>query len=188
MSLIGIYNAALVPLGVDRVMDPNEETEQARKCNEIWPYIRDDELSGHPWNFATVQTQCALTTESSLYRYQYVYQIPSDSLRIIEIYTNDDAYQVIGDKIHTNVSTLYIEYIKQVTDTNQYSSSFKMLCAARLKYELSFSLIGSRTMTGELYTVLLKERKRAKSIDATEGTPKNNNGSRITDCRRGAVR
>lgn len=188
MSLIGIYNLALVPLGVDRVMDPDEETEPARKCNEIFPYIRDDELSGHPWNFATEQVQCALTTETSLYRYTYVYQIPTDSLRVIEIYTNEDAYQVIGDKIHTDVSTLQIEYIKLVTDTNQYSSSFKALLAARLKYELAFSLTGSRTLTADLYTVLLKERKRAKSIVATEGTPKNIFGSRITDCRRGGVR
>jgi hypothetical protein len=112
MSLVGIYNMALVPLGVDRIMDPSEETQQARKCNEIYPYLRDDELSGHPWNFATVQVQCALTTETPLFDYVYAYQLPSDCLRIIKIYEDEDAYQIIGDKIYTDVSSLYIEYIK----------------------------------------------------------------------------
>lgn len=188
MSLIGIYNLALVPLGVDRVLDPDEETEHARKCNEIYPYIRDEELSAHPWNFATMQAQCALTTETVLFDYTYAYQKPSDCLRIIKIYEDDDAYQVVGDLIYTDVSTLYIEYIKQITDTNVFSSAFKTVLAARLKYELCFALTGSRTMTLELFEVLQRTRKMAKAIDAQEGTPRNINSARITECRSGSVR
>ena len=188
MSQIGIYNLALVPLGVDRVLDPNEETEHARKCNELYPYMRDDELSGHPWNFATERVACALTTDTVLYGYTYAYQKPSDSLRIIEIETHEDAYKVVGDKIYTDVTTLYVEHIKQVTDTELFSPAFKSLLGARLKYELCFSLTGSRTMTTELYESLRQERKRAKSIDAQEGTPTNIFGNRITDCRKGTVR
>jgi hypothetical protein len=188
MSLIGIYNTALVPLGVDRILDPDEETEQARKCNEVFPYIRDDELSGHPWNFATTKVQCALTTETVLYGYTYAYQKPSDCLRVIEIYTDEDAYQVVGNYIYTDVSPLQIEYIRQVTDTNEYSSAFKTLLSARLKYELCYALTGSRTMVESLYEVLKQERKRAKSIDAQEGTPKNIFSNRVIDARSGVVR
>ena len=188
MSLVGIYNMALVPLGVDRVVDPNEETEQARRCNEIYPYIRDDELSGHPWNFATERIACALTTDTALYGYSNVFQKPSDSLRVLQIYTDEDAYKVVGDKIYSSVTTLYIEHIKQITDTNLFSSAFKSVIAARLKFELAFSFTGSRTITADLYEILKQVRKRAKAIDAQEGTPTNINSSRITDCRRGAVR
>ena len=188
MSLIGIYNLALVPLGVDRVLTPTEETAHARKCNEIFPYIRDDELSGHTWNFALARESCALSTETVLYEFSYAYQKPSDCLRIIDIEDDDDAYKIIGDKIYTYASPLYIEYIKQITDTEQYSAAFKSLLAARLKYELCFSLTGSRTMTLELYEALVQERKRAKAIDAQEGTPKNIFSDRIINARSGDVR
>lgn len=188
MSVVAIYNMALVPLGADRVLDPAEETEQARKCNEIYPYIRDDELSSHPWNFATAEVQLALTTTTPLYDYTYAYQKPSDCLRLLEIYEDDDAYRVIGDLVYTDVSSLYCRYIKLITDVNEYSSTFKSLLAARLKYELCFALTGSRTMTLELYEILTRIRKQAKAIDAQEGTPINIFGSRITDCRKGSVR
>ena len=191
MSLIGIYNLALVPLGVDRVLDPSEETEQARKCNEIYPYIRDDELSGHPWNFAVKRIQCALTTDTVIDvidDYTYAYAVPSDNLRILAIETEEDAFKIIGNRIYTDVSTLYVEYISQVTDTNKFSSAFKCLVAARLKYELCFSLTGARNMTLELYEALRIERKRAKAIDAQEGTPTSIFSDRIVDARRGTPR
>ena len=191
MSLVGIYNMALVPLGVDRVLDPDEETEQARKCNEIYPYLRDDELSGHPWNFATSRIQCAQTTDTVidvLDDYTYAYAVPSDSLRILANEAADDAFKVVGDRIYSAQSTLSIEYIKQITDTNLFSSAFKSLIAARLKYELAFSLTGSRTMTLQLYEALRLERKRAKAIDAQEGTAISIFSDRIVDARKGVVR
>lgn len=188
MSKVGIWNLALIPLGVDRVADPLEDTEQARKCNEIWDYIRDDEVSCHPWNFALTRVACAVTTDTVLYGYTYSYQIPSDCLRIIDIETDEDAFKREGDKILTDVSTLYIRYIKQVTDTNEFSPSFKTLMAARLKFELSTSLTGSKTMTEALYAVLQKERRRAKAADAQEGTPDQLFSDRIVKCRDGSIR
>jgi len=187
MSLVGIYNMALVPLGVDRVMDPAEETEPARKCNELYPYIRDDELSQHPWNFALERIACARTTSTPLYGYSYEYQLPSDSLRIIDIETSADSFKREGDKILTDVTTLYVRYIKQITDTNEFSPSFKSVLAARLKFELCFSLTNSRTMTEELYAALTKIRRIAKGVDAQEGTPENITSSRITNCRTGSI-
>jgi len=191
MSKVGIFNMALVPLGVDRILDPDETSAQAIRCNELYPYIRDDELSGHPWNFATERIQCALTDETVIDvidDYTYAYQVPSDCLRVLAIETEDDPYKVIGDKIYTNTSTLYIEYIKQVTDTDLFSPSFKTLIAARLKYELCYSLTLSKTMTLELYEALRAERKRARSIDGQEGTPISHHSDQIINCRSGSVR
>jgi hypothetical protein len=188
MSLVSIYNLALIPLSVDRVLDPLEETEQARKCNEIYPILRDDELSGHPWNFAVVRVQCLLTTDVPVYEYSCSYQVPSDCLRILEVECEDTAYRREGDRIVTDESPLYIQYIQQVTDTNLFSPAFKSLIGARLKFELCTSLTGNKTMALELYSALQGERKRAKAIDAQEGTPGRLFSDRVVNARQGSVR
>lgn len=187
-SVVGIWNAALVSLGVDRVMSPTEDSETAKKCNEIYADVRDEETEMHPWNFAVTRKACALTATSPTYEYTYAYQVPSDCLRILEIETNEDDYQREGDLILTDVTSLNVKYIKQVTDANAMTPSFRGVLSARMKYELAYSLTGTKTMTLELYEVLKKIRKNAKAIDAQEGTPHNLHSNRIADARLGAVR
>lgn len=189
MSLISIYNAALVPLGADRVLDPLEESDQAIKCNEIFPDIRDDELSSHPWNFALERAQLARTTDTPLYDYTYEYQIPSDSLRVIEIETDEDAFEREGDRILTDVSTLYVQYIKQITDTNAFSPSFRAVLSARLQFELAGSLTShGTTYITMLYEIYQRKVKRAKAIDAQEGTPQALFADRAVNARLGRPR
>ena len=185
-SLVSIWNLALVPLGAERVMDPLEDTESARKCNAVWEQIRDDEMSSHPWNFATTRIQLALSTTTPTYDYSYAHQLPSDALRILELEGLED-YKVEGDKVLSNQSIVKCRYIKLITDPLSYSSQFVSLVAARLQFELAYSLTDSSTAMERLFAVYEKKKKIAKAVDAQEGTPVNAIGDRWIDARSGVV-
>ena len=187
-SLIGIWNLALTPLGADRVMDPLEDTESARKCSAVYESIRDELLEAHPWKFATDRIQLALTANTPLYEFTYEFQMPSDSLRVLRIEAPSESWRREGSKILANESPLYIVYIKQITDTTAFSSAFVATLASRMAFELSFSITNSSTFMERLWTVYEKKLKLAKATDAQEGTPYNIYSDRFIDARAGNVR
>lgn len=187
-SEVEICNMILVPLGVDRISSLTEETEGARKCNATYTNFRDQELSSHTWSFATYRVQLAQTTGTPAFGYDLEFQLPSDSLRIVNIDTMDYGYKVEGDKLVTNYTTPYVRYIRRITDPNKFTQPFIEVLVARGQYELCFALTGSKTLMTGLYEVYERKRRRAVAIDSqSSGTPDKYVSDRLIDSRTGNV-
>lgn len=186
-SVVEIWNLALISLGVDRVLDPLEESEGARKCAAVYPILRDDELSSHPWNFAINRKSLALTPDEPEYGFASSFQLPSDCLRVIELFPKYE-YKVEGDRLLTNSGDASVMYIRQVTDPNAMPPYFRNLLSSRIRYELAYSLTDSATAIERFFALYETIRNKAKAIDAQEGTPTNLFSDRWINARAGNVR
>jgi hypothetical protein len=162
-------------LGASKIDAITEDSENARKCNAIYEFVRNDVLTDALWSFA--QKRVALTESSTDPVWEddlmtVAYDKPSDLLKIN--YTNDEAavVKVEGSQILSNTSSLKIKYTYEVTDTSTYFSKFIMALAARLAAELAFPITGKTTTATKLMEfyndVALPE---AISADSQQGTP-----------------
>ncbi len=169
VSDVSIANTALTMLSTSRISDLTDNLENARKVNAIYDMSRNEILSEHNWNFARKQATLSLLSETPpVGNYSYVYQLPSDAIRVIRM-KNDTNFAIYGKKLYTNSDTANIEYICEVTDSGQFSAHFAKALASKLAMELAYGITQSSTQTQLMsanYTRVLKE---AKWADAQEG-------------------
>jgi hypothetical protein len=188
-SEVEISNLILVPLGVDRISSLSEDSPQAKTMNQMFASLRDRELVSHTWSFATDRVQLAQTANTPAFGYSLEFQLPADSLRVINIDTNDYGYRVEGDKLLTDWSTPYVRYIKRITDTNRFTQAFIEVLVARGQYELCYSLTGSKTLLKSLFDVYVAKRRLHVGVDSqAAGTPYGLYSDRLRDSRYGSIR
>lgn len=137
-SAVSICNLALYHLGVASISSLTENTKPARACNAIYEDQRDQLLRRYPWNFAVTRTTlAALASPTPAYDYSDYFQLPADCLRLLEV-KDDSTYKVEGRRIASNAGApLYIKYVAQITDANQYDSLFRAALAARIAVTLA---------------------------------------------------
>lgn len=171
-SVVDVVNRALDKVGYGAITSLSDGTKAANVADRTWPIVRDQVLRDHPWNFAIARTTLAPLTEAPDWGFAYQHETPSDMLRLIEILdlsTND--YQVEGNRILADDSVLYIRYLKQVTDPNEYDSLFIEAVASKLAVEMCEPL----TQSNSKKNILLQEYDaaitRARQVDAVENPP-----------------
>jgi hypothetical protein len=170
-SQVAICNTALTFLGADRITAITDNNENARRLNAIYDQCLEDVLRAHPWNFAITRVELALLTTTPVYGYDYEFQLPADCLRVIEVNEGTNVltdYKIEGRKILTNYDEIFIKYIADITDPNQYTSQFIFVLASRLAAELAYPITNNKS-TAELATQIYTEKLRiAKETDAQE--------------------
>ena len=153
-----IANMALGHLGIQTAIASlqNENTESAVACRKFFETSRQETIGDFAWNFAQKQVALSLILDHMTlgaaytnppYEYQYVYQIPSDCMRIGRIMSGlrQDTRQsrvqmkVVGDKIYTDMQYAYLQYTCLPPDDSLYPPDF----ALTLSYKLAFYIIPS---------------------------------------------
>lgn len=90
-SEVDICNIALAHLGDTAnvsSIDPPEGSAQAQHCARFYPIARDALLELHTWSFITKRITLPLLNDT-LEQWKYVYQAPSDALKILAILAPD---------------------------------------------------------------------------------------------------
>ncbi len=152
-------NLALIEAKEDtEITDIDEGSVSARRLSRIYDVTRREVLSGYRWSFATKFKSLARSSATpDGYNYTYVY--PSDSLRLINVYSSEDEFklrdiyvpkhhdnQVIYDGgskyLATDLETPFVEYISDVTSESLFDPLFTRLFYLYLAMKLS-KLTGS---------------------------------------------
>jgi len=158
-------------LGADRITSLSDATENARRLTAIYDDCLEDVLRAHPWNFAITRTSLAVLASTPAFEYDYEFQLPSGCLRVIEVSDGSSpitAYKIEGRKLLLNYDTVYIKYISNVTDPNQYTSQFIFVLSSRLAAELAYAITNNKA-TAELMVQLYLDRlQKCKETDAQE--------------------
>ena len=132
-----ICNRALSRVGEARITSLTDDTKQARACNSAYAHVRDEVLRSHPWYSAITRTTLAKLSSSPAYGYDDQYQLPSDCLRVVELYDTRLPWVVEGRKLLSDEgSPLSVRYVRREEDPNQYDSMLVSAIAARLAIEL----------------------------------------------------
>lgn len=120
-----ICSNALSLLQEDSILTLLDETVRARRCNQHFDVTRDAMLESHPWNFATHRVQLvAIDTPAPAFNFSYTFQLPSDYLKVQEVYPDYIEYAIESDRILADSSEVYIAYTRKLTDYNKYNPLF----------------------------------------------------------------
>jgi len=146
---------ALAHLG-DRQIDRLDDAAQAddglvRYCAEFYGQARQEALGTQPWSFA--KHAVALTQRSDIMAigYSYVHELPEDKIRVLRLvpgaqltladgtlapatYQNAgiDRFKIVGSKIWSDHSLVALEYIRDVSNPDDWTPHFRAAVARLL--------------------------------------------------------
>lgn len=176
-TVTGICNLALQKLGAKRIDDIDQDTRNAIECKECYELLRDKELRAHRWIFATKEVSLApLTVPPAVLAFSrdYVYQLPSDCLRLLPPQHADGNYNWrdwirAGNKVYSDEGDeLVINYIARVEDPSEFDSTFVEALACKIAHHLCWALLNSNTRKADIekeYKMALNEAKRTNALE-----------------------
>jgi len=143
-SKVDICNRALATLGDARISSLSEDSPQARLCNVIYDEVRENVLSDHPWNCVTKRARLARSTTAPVYQYAYRYALPTDCLRVLSVYEAPE-YQIEGKFLVTDSDDVYVLYVADVDDPNQYIPALREVISLMIAAKLTYTVTQSTT-------------------------------------------
>lgn len=145
---VSICSDALILLGAKPISSFNDGTDESNACDRLYPDVRDMTLSVYPWSFAYKKTQLAQLITTPTTEWKYEYQLPGDRLgNPRAVFTTSNAYarpfkewEIIGDKLMTNETTVYIDYPYQTPEfamPQYFVQLLKYMMAWHLAYPIT---------------------------------------------------
>ncbi len=172
-----ICNQALDKLGASRIVNLDDDTEtslSAIKCRLHFEQTRDALVRSHWWRFASARVTLSQSTVTPDFQWDFQYLLPNDFMRMKSIYENRNtginfrSYELEGDILLTNETTMEIKYIKKVTDPSKFDSLFIEVLVLKLALKL-VSLAGANPKMAEtIGRELASVMPQVRALDAQE--------------------
>lgn len=175
-SVTEICNHALLINGQAPIANITEKSTEAIYCRQFYDPTRREILRAFPWNFALKTAVMNGVVETSD-KWEYVYQLPVDCLRVLEIHPEDGAatgdskieFEVIGNKLYANEENAWCKYIYDCEDTSLFSDMFASVVFHRLAAYISMPIHRDANYTQMLYQMFQKVFAEARTADSNEG-------------------
>ena len=175
-----LANRALRLLKANRITSLTDGTKNANVMNDIFEAERCSLLRSHNWNFATKLATLSRSSETPAFEFDYGYVLPADWIRTIRVQDNDAGFGTIRYReaelagvgvLLASVETLYLTYVRDVTDPNRMPPDFH----TALVYRLACAAPGIGNITVSRETELAKQcirmEMKARSADAQGSEP-----------------
>ena len=183
-SPISICSNALLLLGHTPISSFDEAGSGAQVASNLYESSYRNLLSLHRWRFATKTARLSRLTTTPPHSYQYMFQLPSDLIMVINIEGNNQIFEIYGDKLYTNDSDVYLDYIYRV-DESFLPPWFTKTMEFFLAMQFAIPVTGNSTRAGEYSGFYEAQLKRAKNIDSSERTNISIISSPFTEVRHG---
>ena len=168
-SIVEICNLALDRLGSKNIMALDESSKQARTCNNCYEAIRDATLRDYPWQFATKRHTFAQLAATPEYEYDHAYSLPSDFIRLVELYEMDsESWEIEDNKIVCNVDTLYGKYIYRLTDPTKFAPDFVIAYSKHMAAHMAYKITGDRNLAQEVRGEYVGLLGMSEFVDSSE--------------------
>jgi len=162
-------NLALTRIGAKVIVDiEGPKTNEGRKSKLLYPQLRDALLRSHWWRFATKRATLSQDTTDPDFEWDYQYELPTNFLRMKELYDTTNSYSLEGTKLLTNDDTAEIVYIAQITDPSKFDPLFTEVLVLQLAIRLCMGLGQDRLLMRELNMELYPLLGRVRTIDRQE--------------------
>lgn len=180
-----ILNNALILIGEQTVLAPDNTTKQGRRFIQVYGFLRDSLLRAHSWNFAITRVALAALVAVPAWGYDLQYQLPSDCLTLLQVnnystninagyynQTDNSPYKIEGGKILTNFAApLPIRYIQRVTDTSLFDSAFCEMLSIKIALQLVEDLVNNTALIDRLNVAYKEAKAMALKGNAIEKAP-----------------
>jgi hypothetical protein len=170
-SKVQICNLALSKIGASNIIALDNETKEGRQCSYLFDLMRDAVLTSYPWNFALKRAELAQLSEVPDFEFYYQYQLPSDCLRVVDIYDSGSDYVIEGDRLLTDDDEVNIKYIARIADTTLYHPNFIEAFSLRLAADLAVAIANDKSLKATLLQEYRLAVFEAYKLNAIEGKP-----------------
>jgi len=174
-DIVTIINRALSTLGSEPIVSLTDNTPQAKIANRYYDESRKSVLSECLWNFATKRVMLNLVVDPlpwTVEGMQFVYQLPSDIIRIFEINSATAQWRVEQDKLISDSNEIGIKYVYNLEDTQRYTASFVDAFADKLASDMCYAILNSNTESSRILEKYEGQTlPKATAENAQEGTP-----------------
>jgi hypothetical protein len=174
-STVNICNKALLLCGASPITALSDDTVNARTLNTIYDITRKNILIEGRWTFALTRATVTANTVASLVAWEYphedyVYDRPTDALRVWETSDKYASWREEGDYIITNVSITGLLYTWDIEDESKFRQKFVDAFVDLLAYEISFQLLNSAPKAEQFLNKYQKlSLPNALAVDAQTG-------------------
>jgi hypothetical protein len=173
---VTIVNRALTTLGAEPIVNLTDNTLEAKVANRVYDESRKSILSERLWTFATKRALLNQVTTPLAWtdiNFNFLYQLPSDIIRIFGINSDRAEWRVEQEYITSDTDGLGIIYVFNQTDTTKWGASFVDAFADKLAADMSFSINNSKSSTKDILSKYEGETlPKAMSEDSQgAGTP-----------------
>ena len=167
-SAVSICNQAIFQLGGNPITSLDEPSTNARVCKSAYEPARRSLLRLFPFKFAIKRSSAlAVETTEPNSRYKYSYVLPSDFLRLLNVYLVDD-YKVENNRILTNSKNIQIRYVFDNADETKWDSLFQDLMVLKIKSTIAFPITKERSQVEQAIKEFTMMYRFAVGIDSTE--------------------
>ena len=164
---LSIVNGVLNQLGEIAVSNVNDN-DHAKIIDEKIDLIYRDSLSVTNWFFAEIFTPLAKTTDTGIPNLQFVYQLPFDFERLIEV-DRIKNWRLLKDKFYTDrKQDVNIFYISNQIAFDLWPSSFERYIIFKTAADTSLVITNNIKLTEYLSQELTKRLSEAVSDNAND--------------------
>ena len=147
-----------------------DNTKPATLCKASYDDVLQEVLRMHNWNFAVFRQSLVLDASGSpIYEFSNRFILPTIPIfiRLLSV-ENDIEFRLENNFLLTNESAVNIRFIGKETDPNKYDSLFIECFAARLAYEIGYSVTSDETRIARTKQDLAESLSLARERDNLE--------------------
>lgn len=174
-SEVEIMNSALIKLGAERIITPNDANLRARLVKEQYPKLRDALMRSHPWRFSTGYKALAAITPmpTDIFGYSSAFQLPADCARVFNTNLDPMADWEESEKmLLCNESAVSVRYSKRIADVTKFDDSFVEVLAWAIAADIAYALTQSTAQSEKAESKFRYELAQARSQSAQVGSVK----------------
>jgi len=176
-SKVSISNQALTKCGAATISSFTDGSHEANVCSTMYDNVRNGLLYYTFWNFAvTNQALSKLSSTPTNTKYQHVFSLPGDVIRIKGFFDSDgmyaEDYSVEGAQVFSNEKTLFIEYVKNIVEDDMPVFFIETLIA-KVALEINEAITGVGTLSNRLAGDYEAKLRAARIADGQENPPHN---------------
>ncbi len=182
-SEVGISNGALVLIGAALITSLEDSNDRARACKQLYPTSRDTVLAEFPWPFPTERVKLAKLGSTPLWEFGAEYQIPVDSLRVLDTDVPEYKWKQEGSKILSNQDPVHIRYIKKITNPAMFNPQFIEALEGHLAYKLAHALKKDKVLAKEMFALYQEKITNAATSAGQVGAQDEATNDSLIDAR-----
>lgn len=181
-----ICNLALQEIGEPTITDIDDATVPAGRCKLIYDDVVAEVSASKYWSKIKSRVELALLPDPPVYGFNFQFQLPVDHLNIIEInefVEGDIPYQIEGDRLLINQSSVFIKYTRTQANPNLWGKFLQRAVVLRLAAGISFIFTASPKLTEDLYRLYRDYSRASAATDSNQGSRRKMRATTITRVR-----
>lgn len=170
---IDLIANSLIILGEKPLSDLDDGSDVADIISNTYTPFKLDILANYEWTFTQKQAKLNKIVKTPVLRYTSVFQLPSDFLRIKNVYADSsgsitlDDYSIKSDGLYCSEDEIFVEYSANV-DEEEFPAYFGEYFSYAFATKINMPITESDNKQSLLNSVLPDKMQRAKTSDAMQ--------------------